>query len=272
MNLAVTGASGFVGTAIKQRFKNIVPIERDDDDDTLDAKLAGCDAVINLAGAPIIARWSDPYKQILLKSRVDTTMRIVSAVDRSNVPYLISTSAVGIYPDGEPCDESCETPSEDFLGNLAKFWEDEALLCNKPTAVLRFGVVLGKEGGALKQMLTPFRLGVGGTVGDGSMITSWIDIDDLIDIYAFLLEKKLTGVFNATSPNPVSNKTLTKALGRQIHRPTLLPIPQFALNLMYGEGASVLTASKEVYPKALQDAGFHFTYPTIESSLQHQLG
>ena len=139
----------------------------------------------------------------------------------------------------------------------------------KPTTILRFGVVLGKEGGALKQMITPFKLGVGGIIGNGKMMTSWIDIDDLVGIYRFIINKSLTGTFNATSPNPVSNYTFTKALGKVLNRPTVLPIPEFVLRVMYGEAASVLTGSKEVYPKAITEAGYVFRYPTIEKSLDH---
>jgi hypothetical protein len=113
-------------------------------------------------------------------------------------------------------------------------------------------VILGKEGGALAQMLTPFKLGVGGIIGNGKMMTSWIDIEDLVRIYQFIIDQKLTGVFNAVSPNPVTNYVFTKTLGKVLGRPTVLPIPEFALRIMYGEASSVLTGSKEIYPAALQ--------------------
>ena len=157
------------------------------------------------------------------------------------------------------------------MGHLAQKWEEEALLCNKPTTILRFGVILGKEGGALAQMLTPFKWGVGGIIGNGKMMTSWIEIEDLIRIYQYVIEKKLTGVFNAVSPKPVTNYIFTKALGKVLHRPTILPIPEFALRIMYGEASSVLTGSKEIYPKALLDKGFVFKYTDIEAALEGQL-
>lgn len=271
MKIAMTGASGFVGTALQKAFKEIVIIDRDDSVYAILHKLVDVDVVINLAGAPIIKRWSDPYKRILRQSRIHTTERLVQAVNQSNVKHFISTSAIGIYPDDISCDEACDVHANDFLGELSGAWEYEARKCTKPTAILRFGVVLGKDGGALKQMLTPFKLGVGGIIGDGQMITSWIDIDDLVGIYQFIIKKGLTGTFNATSPNPVSNYTFTKALGKSLHRPTILPIPEFALRIMYGEAASVLTGSKEIYPKAIVDAGYVFKYPTIEASLEHIL-
>lgn len=268
MNIALTGASGFVGTALQQHFINCVIIERQDDEETILTKLTDVDVVINLAGAPIIKRWSDPYKKILLSSRIESTERLVNAVNKSHISHFISTSAIGIYPDNKVCDESCTDIADDFLGELAQKWETEALLCHKPTTILRFGVILGKDGGALAQMITPFSWGVGGIIGDGKMMTSWIHIDDLIGIYKHIIDKHLTGIYNATSPNPVNNYTFTKALGKALHRPTILPLPEFALRLMYGEAASVLTGSKEVYPRKIVDAGYFFKFPEIEGALE----
>lgn len=271
MKIALTGASGFVGAALQRNFDNCVVIGRGDDEAAIAIKLENVDVVINLAGAPIIKRWSDPYKKVLMQSRIDTTRKLVKAVNQSGVKQFISTSAIGIYPDDIRCDELTTEIADDFLGALAREWEVEALACHKPTTILRFGVILGAEGGALAQMLTPFRLGVGGIIGNGKMMTSWIDIADLMKIYRFVIEQRLSGIFNAVSPNPVSNYTFTKTLGKMLHRPTLLPIPGFVLRIMYGEAASVLTGSKEVYPKALTEAGFHFDYPDIERSLRHLL-
>ncbi|MFC2073442.1 TIGR01777 family oxidoreductase [Campylobacterota bacterium] len=268
MKIALTGASGFVGTALQECFEHCVIIDRQDDEEMILQKLEGVDVVINLAGAPIIKRWSDPYKKILLSSRIESTERLVNAVNKSNISHFISTSAIGIYPDNKVCDESCTDIADDFLGELAHKWEVEALLCHKPTSILRFGVILGKDGGALAQMLTPFRFGVGGIISNGKMMTSWIHLDDLIGIYRYIINKKLTGVFNATSPNPVSNYTFTKALGKQLHRPTILPIPEFVLRIMYGEAASVLTGSKEVYPRKILEEGYVFKYSQIEGALE----
>ena len=120
-------------------------------------------------------------------------------------------------------------------------------------------------------MITPFKLGIGGIIGDGKMMTSWIHMDDLIGIYQYIIDKKLTGIFNATAPNPVSNYTFTKALGKALKRPTILPIPEFVLGIMYGEAASVLTGSKEVYPQKILDAGYTFRYTNIEDALAHSV-
>ena len=271
MKIALTGASGFVGTTLQSHFKECIIIDRKDDTSMIVEKLQGVDVVINLAGAPIIKRWSDPYKKILLQSRIESTECLVRAINQSNVTHFISTSAIGIYPDDKKCDESCTQIADDFLGELSHKWEEEAHLCEKPTTILRFGVIVGKEGGALAQMLTPFKLGVGGIIGNGKMMTSWIAIEDLVRIYQFIIDKQLTGVFNAVSPNPVTNYVFTKALGKVLHRPTILPIPEFALRIMYGEASSVLTGSKEVYPTALQEQGFVFEFTDIEKALKHQL-
>jgi len=268
MKVALTGASGFVGTALQNHFNEVVYLHRDDREELILQKLDGVDVVINLAGAPIIKRWSDPYKKVLLESRIKTTETLVRAINRSQIKHFISTSAIGIYPDDISCDESCTEVAGDFLGLLASKWESEALQCAKSTTILRFGVILGKEGGALAQMITPFKWGVGGIIGDGKMITSWIHMDDLIGMYHFIIEKKLTGIFNATSPHPVSNYRFTKALGKALHRPTILPIPKFVLNIMYGEAASVLTGSKEVYPSGIIKAGYTFKFKEIEEALQ----
>lgn len=268
MKVALTGASGFVGTALQEHFKDTIYIHRDDDEALIVQKLEGVDIVINLAGAPIIKRWSDPYKKVLLESRINTTATLVRAINRSNIKHFISTSAIGIYPDDRSCDESCTEIAGDFLGLLSKEWESEALKSEKPTTILRFGVILGKEGGALAQMLTPFKWGVGGVIGDGSMITSWIHMDDLIGIYHYIIDRRLTGIFNATAPYPVSNHTFTKALGKVLKRPTILPIPKFVLGIMYGEAASVLTGSKEVYPHRITEAGYTFKFENIDKALE----
>jgi len=272
MKVAISGASGFVASHLKKRFTDCVVIERSDTQEQIVEKLKGVEAVFNLAGAPIMKRWSSSYKKVLLSSRVDTTRKIVSAINQSEVKHFISTSAIGAYPNDAPYDESYANYAEDFLGSLTFEWEQEAKKCTKPTAIVRFGVVLGKDGGALAQMITPFKLGVGGTIGNGKMMTSWIDIEDLVRIYEHILEHKLTGIFNATAPHPVSNYTFTKALGKELHRLTICPLPRFVLKVIFGKGASVLTGSKEVYPRELLKSGFEFQYENIEDSLKHLLG
>jgi len=269
--IAIAGASGFVGQTLQRSLANVVVLNRDDSVEILIDKLKDVDVVINLAGAPIVKHWNEAYKKVLFSSRIVNTQKLVNAIDKSDVSYFISTSAIGIYPNDESCDESCTEYANDFLAKLCIAWENEALKCTKPTAVLRLGVVLGKEGGALAKMLLPFKLGVGGNIGDGTMMTSWIAVDDLMSIYHFLINQKEEGIFNAVSPNPVDNVSFTKALGKVLHRPTLLPLPIQVLNLLYGEASCILTDSKEVYPQRLLDMKFDFKYSTIDDALNHIL-
>jgi uncharacterized protein (TIGR01777 family) len=270
MKIALTGASGFIGSHLKKIFPYFVAINRDDNEREILEKIKNVDVVFNLAGATILKRWNESYKKILFQSRIETTRKLVNAINESNIKHFISTSAIGIYPDNIPCDESCKNLANDFLGNLAKEWEKEAKKSNKPTTIVRLGVVLG-NGGALKEMLLPFKLGLGGIIGNGEMKMSWIDIEDLMRIYKFIIDKKITGIINTSSPHPVTNKEFTKTLGKILKRPAIFKIPEFLLYLKYGESAKVLTSSKEVYPKRLLDYGFRFKYPTLEKSLKHIL-
>jgi len=258
MKVAITGSSGFVGNHLKSIFDDFIAIERKDTVDEIVEKLEGVDIVINLAGATILKRWTEPYKKILYSSRIDTTKKLVQAINRSDIKHFISTSAIGIYGD-------------DFLTKVTKDWEAEALKSTKATTILRYGIILGDGGGALSNMLTPFKLGLGGNIGDGKMIMSWIDMDDLLGIYKFVIENKLYGTFDATAPNPVSNAEFTKALGSVLHRPTVLPLPGFILKLIFGEASSTLLSSFDVQPKALLTAGYKFKYEDIHSSLEHIL-
>ena len=266
-HIAITGANGFVGKHLQNAFSHAVVLHRDDSVATLVDKLKGVDVVINLAGAPIVKRWSESYKRVLYESRIDTTSKLVEAVNQSEVKYFISTSAIGIYPNAKRCDESSEEYADDFLAKLCRDWEREAFKCVKPTAVVRFGVVLGKDGGALQKMLVPFKLGLGGVIGDGKMMTSWIHISDLLKMYVFLIAHKAEGVYNAVSPHPVTNSTFTKALGKALGRPTFMPLPMFVLKAIYGEASCVLTDSKEVYPKKIEALRFVFEYNTIDDAL-----
>lgn len=281
--IAISGASGFVGTHIKNYFTplgyEVVGISRSDlsNEQQLQEKITQSDVVINLAGANIIHRWSDSYKELLYHSRIDTTQKIVDAIKKVvNKPaVLISTSAVGIYSNEQVNSEEDYQYGDNFLANVCKQWEEEAFKAKEDTRVciFRFGIVLGKDGGALQTMLPPFKFGVGGTIGDGSQYFSFIHIDDLLRAYEFIItHKEHDGIFNLGAPEPTTNKGLTKALGKTLHRPTLFPVPQFALQLIYGEGASVLTDGQSMVPKHLLDSGFEFKYHNIEQTIENLLG
>ncbi|HMK43596.1 MAG TPA: TIGR01777 family oxidoreductase [Dissulfurispiraceae bacterium] len=284
MIIAISGATGFVGSHLKAAFEvrrwTVVPLGRDAfrSPDLLRRKLTGADVVIHLAGAPIAARWTEDYKKEIRASRVATTHMLVSALGalESRPKLFISTSAVGIYPANVPCDESTSPLAGDFLGLVAQDWEREASRTrelNVRTVIFRFGVVLGTDGGALQKMLIPFRLGLGGIIGDGKQTFSWVHINDLVSAFLFVIEHEaLGGVFNLTSPNPTTNAGLTKALGAALHRPAFVPVPTFVLRLQLGEGADVLLKGQHVLPRRLLETGFKFRYPRIEEALMDLVG
>ena len=280
--IIITGASGFVGKNLTTMFtKNgyeVVAIKRTylQDINKLITIIDKSYAVINLAGANIINRWSDSYKNLLYSSRIDTTKALVKAMAKcNNKPKIfISTSAVGIYKNDKTYDETIDNFEDNFLASLCKDWEMEAIKAKKlniRTSIFRFGIIMG-NGGALSKMLFPFKMGVGGTIGDGSQAFSFIHIDDLVSAYKFVMENEnLDGVFNLTSPTPTTNYGLTKALGKTLNRPTIFTIPKFVLNVILSEGATVLTDGQKVVPKRLIDNGFNFEHNTIEDTINDLL-
>lgn len=282
MKVAISGASGFVGQHLASIFQSrgddVVTIGRRDyqTDDThaLQTKLAGCEMLINLSGAPIIAKWTEEHKQALRSSRIDTTRKLVEALHQmeSKPKLFISTSAVGIYDNRGTYGESDCNYGDDLLACICKDWEEEALKAGElgiRTAVFRFGIVLGKNGGMIQKVLTPFSLGLGGPIGNGQQAFSWIHIDDLAQAYLFALEnQEVNGVYNLTAPHPIDNLAFTKALGHTLGRPTWFPVPPFVLKLMFGEGAKVMTDGQSVKPERLLESGFAFRYPTINEALE----
>lgn len=272
--IAITGASGFVGTSLKNFFGNlgynVVSIKREflNNKQELENIVSSSEFIINLAGANIINRWSDEYKQLLYSSRIDTTKKIVEAINNvENKPkLLISTSAVGIYNNKHRYDEKGDF-SNDFLSNLCQTWEEEAKKADTKVSIFRFGIVLGKDGGALAKMMLPFKLGLGGIIGSGKQPFSYIHIDDLLNAYKFVIENCVEDTFNLTAPEPTTNYGLTKALGKALSRPTIFPVPEFVLKLIFSEGAKVLTDGQEVVPKKLLDLGFKFKYNNIQETV-----
>ena len=276
--IAITGATGFVGTNLTKFFKNlnynIIPISREilNNESKLKNVLEQSDVVINLAGANIIGRWTPQYKELLYSSRIDTTSKIVNAINTvENKPkLLISTSAVGIYDNKDTHDEN-GTFANDFLSTLCQNWEKEALKAKNGTtkvSIFRFGIVLGKDGGAFAKMITPFRLCLGGIIGSGNQAFSYVHIDDLMSAYQFVIEKNLDGIFNFTAPKPTTNLLFTRALGKALKRPTIFPVPEFVLKLIFSEGAKVLTDGQDVIPKKLLSLGFKFKFSNIEETLK----
>ncbi|WP_428024790.1 TIGR01777 family oxidoreductase [Arcobacter sp.] len=277
--IAITGASGFVGNSLIKFFTNlnykVIPIKREtlSDKAKLEELLNSSDILINLSGANIINRWSESYKKLLYSSRIDTTQKLISTMKNIENPpkMFISTSAVGIYDNKSTYDEK-GTFSNDFLSTLCQNWEKEALKAKSEktkVSIFRFGIVLGQDGGALQKMITPFKLGLGGVIGSGKQAFSFIHIEDLLEAYKFVIENSYEDTFNLTAPIPTTNKGLTLALGKTLKRPTILPLPEFVLNLIFSEGAKVLTDGQSVVPKKLLDLGFKFKYKTIEETIEN---
>ena len=276
--IAITGASGFVGSSLNKYFSNlnykVISISRDvlNNQEKLNEVISSSDIIINLAGANIINRWSESYKKLLYSSRIDTTSKIVNTINKiSKKPkLLISTSAVGIYDNKSTYDEKGNY-SNDFLSNLCQDWEKEALKAKSEStkvSIFRFGIIMGKDGGALQKMITPFKLGIGGVIGSGNQAFSFIHIEDLLNAYKFVIENEYEEVFNLTAPVPTTNKGLTKALGKTLNRPTLFPVPEFILNLIFSEGARVLTDGQSAIPQKLLDLGFEFKFKNIEDTIE----
>jgi len=279
--IAMTGGSGFVGSHLARAFEamgwDAREIARDDissGPENLAKKIGDADVLVNLAGAPIIKRWTEGYKKIMYQSRVDLTRTLVEAVAlmKNKPSVLISTSAVGYYSSSGIHDEYSYEQADGFLGRMAHDWEQEAMRANLSgvrTVIFRFGIVLGRGGGALKQMLLPFRLGIGGTVGDGSQAFSWVHTEDLIRAFIMAIEvDSVTGIYNLCAPEPSTNRALTKALAKTLGRPAFLRIPEFVLRLQYGQAADVLTKGQSVYPKRLTEAGFRFIFSDLQEAVR----
>ncbi len=293
MKVLITGASGLIGTALQRSFREkgyemllaSRSEPRDDHHIQWDTEkgfstpelLEGIDAVVHLAGESVSGlRWTEDKKKAIRDSRVLGTRSVVDAISRlkERPRVLVSASAVGFY--GERSDEELTESSaagDEFLSAVAKEWESEARRAEDAgirTVLLRNGIVLSKDGGALGTMLLPFKMGVGGVVGSGKQWMSWISLDDVVAIINFAIENEnLRGAVNAVSPNPVTNYEFTKALGDVLYRPTILPLPEFAVSMVFGEmGDALLLASTKVLPKRLLDAGFEFAYPDLKLAIE----
>jgi uncharacterized protein (TIGR01777 family) len=233
------------------------------------------DVMINLAGASIFSKWTEEQKKAIRESRISTTQNIVEGIPShpERKITLFSTSAVGYYGfcgDEELTEDS--PPGDDYLARIAVEWEGEALKAREKEArvvITRFGIVLGKKGGALGQMIPLFKKYMGGPIGSGKQWFSWVYIKDLAEAFVFLLKHpEISGPVNVCSPNPVRNKDLAKALGKALHRPSFIPAPGFMVKLFLGEFGSVILEGQRVIPRRLLESGFVFQYPDIDKVLQ----
>jgi len=296
MKILITGASGLIGKALQSSFKEkgyeMLLGSRSEPKDERHIKwdpdtgfsaedlprLEGLDAVIHLAGENISGlRWTEEKKKAIRDSRVFGTRSMVETFDKlkQKPKVFISGSAIGFYGD-RGSDEMTESSSagKTFLSEISKEWEAESRRAEDMgirTVLLRTGIVLSKDGGALATMMTPFKLGVGGVIGSGEQWMSWVSLDDVVRIINFVLENEdFRGAINVTAPNPVTNEEFTKTLGSVLYRPTFLPLPEFAVHMVFGEmGDALLLDSTRVVPKRLLDAGFEFKYPKLKDALEH---
>ena len=294
MKILITGSSGLIGEALQRSFSEkgyeLLLASRkppvDDrhiqwsiEDGFADTeRLEGLDVVIHLAGENVSGlRWTDEKKKAIRDSRVLGTRNVVNAISKlQNKPKtFIASSAIGFY--GERGDEAMTESSaagDTFLADVSREWEAESRRAEDAgirTVLLRTGIVLSKDGGALSTMLLPFKLGVGGVVGSGKQWMSWISLEDEIAIINFAIENEsLRGAVNAVGPNPATNEEFTKTLGDVLYRPTFIPLPEFAVSMIFGEmGDALLLASTKVLPKRLEDAGFEFKYPNLKKAIEN---
>lgn len=245
------------------------------------SRIEGFDAVFHLAGESIASgRWNDEKKRKIRESRTKGTKLLADALANLSAPpqTLISASATGYYGDrGDELLTETSLPGKGFLADVCMEWEQATELARaKGVRVVntRFGIILDKEGGALAKMLTPFRMGIGGRIGDGKQWMSWIALDDVIGALQFVLNnEKLNSPVNFVAPNPVTNAEFTKALGKALSRPTLFPIPEFGVRLAFGEmGDALLLSSQKAEPAILKQSGYKFKYPDLNGALQAILG
>ncbi len=285
MRIAITGATGFVGShlcrTLKQEGHQLIKLGRQDlqaEPPRLAERLQDCDAVINLAGENISHRWTEKYMQALYDSRVLTTRALVAAMQQleQRPELFISTSAMGAFDSVGRYNEFDPPNASGFFGRLTHDWEQAALQAEAlgvRTLIFRFSLVLGRDGGMLKPLLLPFRLGLGGPIGDGSQPFSWIHIRDLVRAYCFALSHpELNGIYHLSAPDLTTNRQFARALGRQLHRPALFPVPLFVLKLLFGKGAEAIASGQYLIAKRLPEAGFDFQYKTLPEALEEITG
>lgn len=295
MKIAISGGTGFIGRPLAARLAQaghqlVLLTRKPDKVESLPPgaeaaffdsnrafpteNLRGAEAVIHLAGESVGRRWNDEVKRKILESRTRGTAALTRAARESGtVRVFLSASGVGFYGDrgAEPLTES-SPPGDDFLSKVCIEWEAPVLALRDSgirTAVFRLGVVLHPEGGALARMLTPFKLGAGGPMGSGKQYFAFVHRDDVVRVFEeALTNPAYEGVFNVVAPEPVTNKEFTRALGKALHRPAVIPVPAFALRTLFAEMADQLLTGQRALPKRLTEVGFQFRYPDVESALR----
>ena len=299
MRVTVTGATGLIGSkliaGLKRRGDELTVLSRDpgraraslsveavawdaDREPAPAHALAGRDAVVHLAGAPVAQRWTSGAKERIRRSRELGTRNLVAGLHQAEPrpAALVSASAVGYYgPHGDEMLDEQTPPGSDFLADVTRMWEHEADRAGElgmRVVRVRTGVVLDPAGGALKKMLWPFRLGVGGPVAGGRQYMPWIHVDDVVGIYERALDDDTwSGAVNATAPQPVTNRAFSKALGHALKRPALAPVPALAIRILYGEMAVIVTTGQRAVPRRTQELGYAFAHPDLDEALRAAL-
>jgi uncharacterized protein (TIGR01777 family) len=289
MNITITGASGMIGRRLLKHLMNaghkVTVLSRHAGTNMPggvkvsvwegvalppEEVLRDADAVIHLAGEPLVQRWSAEAKRRIHDSRVVSTRNLVAAMAKNS-------SAIGYYGSrGDEVLAESSAPGQGFLPEVCAEWEKEASAAEAlgvRVVCMRTGVALDPRGGALKKMLPPFKMGVGGRLGDGRQWMSWIHVEDLVSLFRFAMETdSVRGPVNGVAPNPVTNADFTKALGSAVHRPAIFPVPSFGLKMLFGEMSEVLLDSQRVTPKAAEAAGFRCRFPQLDGALKDLLG
>lgn len=297
MKVAVTGGTGFIGSRLVERLQaeghQVLLLTRNPaqaqskfpqaevveyspkHSGVWQQSISGCDGVVNLAGEPLATRWSDSIKQEVLESRTLGTQKIVEAIAQANSKpaVLVNASAVGYYGTSETATfEETSAPGTDFLAQVCQGWEaaaEQVKASGTRLAIIRIGIVLGAGGGVLARMMLPFQVFAGGPLGSGQQWVSWIHREDLINlILKALTDSSTAGVLNGTAPNPVRMSEFCQALGQVVNRPSWLPVPDFALELLLGEAAKLVLEGQRVLPQQTEATGFQFQYPTVKAALQ----
>jgi uncharacterized protein len=279
MNVLLIGGAGFVGrhlaVALRERGDAVTTASLRDPA-TAARAAAPCDVIVNLAGEPLGQRWTPALKRRIEESRVELPRRFLEllAHDSRRARVYVSASAIGYYGTSETATFDEDSPAgDDFLARVCVGWEREAQRAaglGMRVAIVRSGVALGTDGGAMKKILPPFRAGAGGRIGNGRQWFSWVHVDDLAGIYLMAIDG-VDGVVNACAPNPVTNAKLTAELGSALHRPTALPVPAFALRALLGEGADMLLKGQRVLPARTERLGYRFAFPELRGALANLL-
>ncbi len=278
MIIALCGHRGFIGSHIKNKFsqQDFILVNRDDlygDYRTLANKIVGADVVINSAGFSVSSRWTKKNKTRIFDSRIEVTKNLVRAINflEKKPQFFICNSGIALYEYGKKHTETDYTCNNDFLAEVVKAWEESANAVDESVKLItiRLGLVLGNDGGAMPRLLKLFRMGLGGVIGSGKQMYSFIHIDDVTNALEYLILNSKEGVYNFTAPYPVTNKVFTKALGRTLKRPSILRVPGFVLKSIMGQASVIVTKGQFVYPQNLLDDGFVFSFNTIEQAVEN---